>query len=201
MTTSQNTRGKLLVLYGINNLGKSTQAKLLVERLKKEGYQPSYLKYPIYDIEPTGPKINEVLRGGQAQAMSEEELQALYAQNRRDFEPQLKTRLAQGLMVVAEDYTGTGLAWGLTKGAKLEILENQNTDLLKEDLAIWLEGQRFLAGKEENHLHESNHELMERCRDTHKILAERYGWQPVNANQSIDQVADDIWEIVEPILK
>ncbi len=29
--------GKLIVLYGTNNLGKTTQAKKLVERLNQEG--------------------------------------------------------------------------------------------------------------------------------------------------------------------
>jgi len=30
-------KGKLIVLYGINNLGKTTQAELLVEKIKSNG--------------------------------------------------------------------------------------------------------------------------------------------------------------------
>ena len=43
-------KGKLIAIYGINNLGKSTQAHLLVQELQDQGYKAQYLKYPIYDI-------------------------------------------------------------------------------------------------------------------------------------------------------
>ena len=41
-------RGKFIVLYGINNLGKTTQAKMLVDKLKLHGLEAEYLKYPVY---------------------------------------------------------------------------------------------------------------------------------------------------------
>ncbi len=55
-------KGKLIVFYGINNLGKSTQAELLVERIKQEGKKAQHIKYPIYELEPTGSMINRYLR-------------------------------------------------------------------------------------------------------------------------------------------
>jgi len=192
--------GKLIVIYASNNLGKSTQAKLLVEKLNQQNIKTEYLKYPIYDSEPTGPLINQILRGGQGQTINELELQALYAQNRRDFQPQLQAKLKQKINVVAEDYIGTGLAWGVTKGADLLVLEKQNQDLLKEEVAILLDGERFLDGKETNHLHESNDELMKKNRQIHLDLAKKYGWQIVNANQPIEKVQTDIWRIIENII-
>jgi dTMP kinase len=192
--------GKFIVLYGINNLGKSTQAKLLVERLQQAGLATEYIKYPNYDLEPTGPQLNEILRSGRIQTMPEIELQTLYAQNRRDYQPTLIEMIKAGKTVVAEDYTGTGLAWGVTKGAALEELEQINGDLIKENLAILLDGERFLEGKESNHLHEKNDDLMNRCRATHRELAERYGWQIVNANQPPEVVADQTWQIVKNVL-
>lgn len=190
-------RGTLIVLYGTNNLGKSTQAKLLVAKLIAAGKPTEYLKYPVYDCEPTGPRLNQILRGGGPQLISEIELQKLYAQNRRDFQPQLEKKLAAGITVVAEDYTGTGLAWGVTKGAELSTLEQQNEGLLVEDLAILLDGERFLSGKEENHLHESSDELMLRCRQVHLDLAKKYGWKIVDANQPVEAVTAAVWQIVE----
>lgn len=192
-------KGKFIVLYGINNLGKSTQAKLLVEQLIEQGIQAEYVKYPVYDCEPTGPSLNHILRSGEAQKISEEALQTLYAQNRKDYEPTLKQKLGSGIWIVAEDYTGTGIAWGNAKGASLEFLENLNKDLLKEDLGILFVGQRFLEGKEEQHIHESNDELMERCASTHKMLGERYGWKTINANQAKEKVFNDLWEIVKEL--
>lgn len=193
-------KGKFIVLYGINNLGKSTQAKILIEKLNQQGIKAEYLKYPVYGLEPTGPQINQILRGGEAQKITEEELQTLYTQNRRDYEPTLKQKLESGIWIVAEDYTGTGIAWGNTKGASLEFLENLNKDLLKEDLGILFIGERFLEGKEEKHIHESNDELMNRCALTHKMLGERYGWKTINANQPKEKVQEDLWDIIDIII-
>lgn len=196
----QSLRGKLIVLYGINNLGKTTQAKMLVDKLMKEGVTARYLKYPIYDLLPTGPKINKILRGGKNQNISEEDFQAFYAQNRRDFEPKLKEILNSGTWIVAEDYIGTGLAWGVSKGEQLEILEEQNKNLRHEDIAILLDGKRFLEGKETRHLHESDDSLMERCKKTHQELGKKYGWITVNASQTIKKVHNDIWQNIMPTL-
>lgn len=189
--------GKFIVLYGINNLGKTTQAKMLVERLIKEGARAEYVKYPIYELEPTGPEINRILRGGEIQSISEEKFQALYSQNRKDFEPKLQAMLSKGIFVVAEDYTGTGLAWGVTKGAGLATLERQNANLMKEDIAILLDGKRFLEGKEGKHLHESSDKLMEECRQAHLKLAEKYGWKKISANQPKEEVHENIWSRVK----
>ena len=194
------TKGKLIVIYGINNLGKSTQAKLLVNTLNEGGYTTEYLKYPIYNLKPTGQKINKILRGGGAQKISELELQRLYAQNRFDYQATIAKTLARGIHIVAEDYTGTGIAWGATKGAPLEALEQINQGLLIEDIAILLDGERFMEGKESDHLHERDDELMSRCRQTHQMLAKRYGWHVIPANLAIESVQQLIWQFVSGIL-
>jgi len=186
-----------MVLYGLNSLGKSTQANILVEKIKSLGRPVQYVKYPIYDLEPTGPRLNEILRSGKIQTMDEYKLQGIYAQNRMNFEPKLKKMLDSGITMVAEDYIGTGLAWGLTKGADLAKLEKQNKGLLAEDIALLLYGKPFSSGKEKNHLHESNDELMRRCGKNYQLLAKQYGWHTVNGNQTIEAVADDIWQVVK----
>ncbi len=193
--------GIFIVIYGINNLGKSTQAELLVESLEKAGLKVQYLKYPIYDLKPTGPQINEVLRGQVGQKMSEEELQAIYTQNRRDFQPQLIKLINEGVNVVAEDYIGTGLAWGWSKGADLEKLIASNKGLLKPNIEILLDGERFIEARENGHLHESNDELVEKCRANHLQLAARFGWSVINANQEIEEVQEDILKVIEGKVK
>lgn len=193
-------RGKFVVLYGINNIGKSTQAKMLVERLKKEGLPVQFFKYPRYDIEPTGGRINSILREGMEGNISEIDLQQLYAQNRRDSEPVLHIFLNRGYNIVSEDYSGTGIAWGWTKGADLDKLEEMNQGLTKEDIAILLDGERFLEGKEKDHIHERENDLVVRCREKHLELGEKYGWIKVDANRPKEDVHASIWEIVLPIL-
>lgn len=193
-------RGRLIVLYGINNIGKTTQAKLLVQYLQKCGIPAEYLKYPIYHMSPTGPEINALLRGGKKFHITEEAFQALYAKNRRDYQPHLIEKLKKGIFIVAEDYIGTGIAWGITKGVDRKILEKQNRQLISEDIAILLDGEQFSSGREPKHLHESDSKLIQTCREIHRQLAKRYHWSLVNANQSIHQVHRDILKIIKQSL-
>lgn len=190
-------KGKLITIYGINNVGKSTQSKLLVESLEKAGHKVKYLKYPIYDLAPTGPFLNGVLRDRQEQKISEDELQLWFILNRYQFEPELKKFLEDGWVVVAEDYVGTGIAWGVAKGLRQEWLEEANKFLLKEDLAIFINGERDHTVIEKIHLHEQNPELMEKCAVVLKALAEKYQWKVVERIGTKEETAGEIWKVVE----
>lgn len=188
--------GKFITMYGINNIGKSTHAKRLVKRLKARGIDAVYVKYPVYELDPTGIFINDVLRSGDEQEISEEELQMWFALNRYQYEPTLKNHLANGAWVIAEDYTGTGLAWGAAKGADLKWLEEVHKYLMKEDFAIMLEGQRDLNAREQGHIHEGNDALAMKCQDVHRELAQKYGWAVVEIQPNFDDTERLVWEAV-----
>ncbi|MFA4814796.1 MAG: hypothetical protein WC924_02485 [Candidatus Gracilibacteria bacterium] len=189
-----------ITIYGINNIGKTTQARRLVEHLKIEGRDAVYVKYPVYDVEPTGRYLNEFLRSGDAQSITEEELQMWFTLNRYQFQPTLQKWLAEGKIVIAEDYTGTGLVWGTVKGAPTDWLETLNEGLAKENLAILLDGERFSHAAERQHIHESNEAFMKRSRQVHLELGEKYGWIKVPVGDGIEETAELIWSLVEPSL-
>lgn len=190
------TSGKLIVFYGINNLGKSTQAKLLVEKLQSHNLTAEYLKYPLYDLSPAGPLLNAYLRQGNPFKLSPREAQLLYALNRWQYQTELQARLQSGEWLVAEDYTGTGIAWGLGAGVDKDFLLQINNGLLIEDLAILFQGQRFLGAVEDGHRHENDNELTNAVNLAHQKLGKNYGWQNINANGSIEAIAQEIWQIV-----
>jgi len=194
-------KGYFIAIYGINNLGKTTQAKKLVEFLNHNDWPAEYVKYPVYRIKPSGAFINQVLRCGEDQKISEEEFQMWYTLNRFQYQPVIQKKLDQGKIIVAEDYVGTCLAWGSTKGANLDWLVEINSKLTKEDLAILFDGERFPDGKEKNHIHESDDILMARCRKWHQKLAQMYSWKMVKANQTVNQVHEDVLEIVSQFLR
>ena len=191
-------KGKFIVLYSINNLGKSTQAKLLIDKIKSLGFQAEYLKYPIYSLEPTGPMLNDYLRN-QAQTWQVEkpEAQAIYTLNRLQAQPELIAKLEAGINIIAEDYTGTGIAWGMGYGQSFAKLEYLNSMLLKEDYVILFDGERFKEAIETGHTHKTNEELMAKVRDAHLFLAKQYNWDIINANRSKEEVASEVWQKVE----
>ena len=73
-----------------------------------------------------------------------------------------------------------------------------NKFLRKPDLEILIDGERFLAGKEKVHLHESSDRLIAKARASFLKLGKKYDWKKVNANQSIAEVAAEVWGKIEP---
>lgn len=189
--------GKFIVLYGINNLGKSTQAQLLVERLKQEGKQAQYIKYPIYDLSPSGPLLNEYLRHDNPNNLSPREAQLIYTLNRTQYEPVLTTLLQKGIYIVAEDYTGTGIAWGMGTNVDKKFLIQTNSHLKKEDIVFFFDGERFIDAIEHTHKHETNDTLMNNVRHAHKELSNEYAWIHINANQEKQKIHESIWETLQ----
>lgn len=195
--------GKLIAVYGINGIGKTTQVEKLVEYLKSKGKNASRLKYPVYDLEPEGPFIFKYLRDPEFRKNNElttDELQLKYVENRKRYQPTLWERLKNGEWIVGEDYVGTGIAWGLTWGGNLEYLESINKDLYQPDLSILMHGERFLTAVEKDHRNEMEAERIQICKNFHLLLSEKYGWEKVNANQPIEQVSSDMAQIVSKVL-
>lgn len=190
-------RGKLIILYGINNLGKSTQAHIMVKMLKERGIKASYLKYPLYDLQPSGKIVNDFLRKGNPYSLSRREFQFIMIMNRTQYDAELRDRLRTGEWVIAEDYVGTGLAWGMGSGIDKALLIELNSHLVREDMGILFQGQRFMKAQEKDHNHETDHELTERVRAAHEVLADDYRWPRVNANGTIEEVTHAVWSIIE----
>lgn len=189
-------RGKLIVIYAANNLGKSKQLDLL-ETAWREIERPYFrIKYPRYDT-PTGKIINRELRGAKEERqLTDAQLQAVFAEDRRQYQPCLLEMLKDG-DVLAEDYIGTGLAWGMTGGVDRSYLLEINSDLLLPDISILLDGERFCSGIEEGHRHESaESEIWEKNREIHKQLAKELGWEIINANQSPEVIHEEILRVL-----
>lgn len=194
-------KGLFITLYGINNIGKTTHAKRLVAHLNETGHTAVYVKYPVYDIAPTGPFLNDILRSGTTQNIAEEELQLWFVLNRAQFEPQIKKWLSEGVIVVAEDYIATGIAWGTAKGADQTWLTEMNKFLIQEDFVIFLDGKRTVQAIEKYHLHETNHVLITRCETVLRDLALTHGWHTVMVASKPQETAERVWETVRPLLQ
>lgn len=190
-------KGKFIVVYGMNNLGKTTMVNGLIDFLKSKGKDTVYLKYPIYNLEPTGPRINRYLREGNPENLNPTTVQQIYSDNRRDYELELKKMIDEGKWVIAEDYKGTGIAWGMIGGATVEEMEEINKNLFDADLSILLDGERFLTGIEIGHTHESATDLWPKGRQIHLDLAKRYDWKVANANQTIEEVLNSVIKIIK----
>lgn len=193
-----NKTGNLIVIYGINNIGKSTQAKMLAENIIiKMSKQAEYLKYPVYTLEPSGPLISDYLKQGNQYQLTGREFQLLQVLNRQQNEPNLKAKINAGAWVIAEDYIGTGIAWGMAQGISKEFLYKINSNLLSENLGILLDGQPFDEQIEKTNIHETDPALIQKAAAAFREIAPDFGWQIINANNSIEQVQEEILRVVK----
>ncbi len=194
----QTKQGKFIVFYGVNNLGKSTQAKMTVENLIiKSGKEAEYLKYAIYTQEPSGTLITSYLRERNPYNLTAREFQLLQVLNRTQYEPKLKNKLDKGTWIVAEDYIGTGVAWGIAQGMEKSLLYKLNSHLIKEDLGILFEGESFQNSEDKKNIHESDRALLAKVNESFKEIARDFGWHTVNANQPIATVQQEIMDIIK----
>jgi thymidylate kinase len=137
------------------------------------------------------------LRQGNPNQLNAREIQIIYSLNRYQFQEELIKKLEQGINIVAEDYTGTGIAWGVGRGVDQDFLIRINQHLLPPDKEILLDGERFLEGKEKYHINENDDELVNRVRKIHLDLQTKYHWPIVEANHSREEVAEQIWQLVK----
>ena len=185
-----------VAIYGINNIGKTTQVQLLKENYIKQGLKVFTLKYPIYDIDPSGTFLHTVLRSRQ-QTLSEEELQMWFALNRYQFQSKLQHLLATYDLVIAEDYTYTAVAWGSCKGLDQDWIEKINDKLIQPDLEILITGERSLETVEKGHIHENQHDLADKVSTKLKNLAQDKSWKVVERQAEISQTQDLLLDIID----
>ncbi|KKU63947.1 MAG: Thymidylate kinase [Candidatus Amesbacteria bacterium GW2011_GWA1_47_16] len=191
-------RGLFIVLYGPAGVGKTQQLEILEDTMARMGVHVRRIKYPLYRLEPTGPKLYGILHRKEI-APDEDEMQKMFAQNRNDFEPTLRSWLDSGVTVLAEDYKGTGVAWGMVRGLPLEKMEELNDDQTQPDLAIYLDGPRRMESPLEPHMYEDEEEWY-KVRKVMLQLADRYGWIRVGGDAPILTVAGRIFAVVKPLV-
>ena len=114
----QAKKGKFIVFEGIDGSGKSTQTKLLVNRLKKEGYKTKSLDFPQYREKSAG-LVEEYLAGkyGLASDVDPYTASVFYAVDRYDVSFKLRMWLENGNIVVADRYVGSNMGH---QGGKIE---------------------------------------------------------------------------------
>lgn len=191
------TKGKFIALYSGNNLGKTTQVKAIKKELEKRGIKIKTVKYAVYDLEPTGVLINQYLREGNPYKLDPVAFQTLQAANRYQYQPVIKQNLESRTWILAEDYIGTGIIWGIATGVDRDYLLRLNSGLRKPDLEIVLVGKPFDTGHEQGHTHEDDRKLIEKVSQLHEKLALELNWVRVNANQKIPKVTKDIMQVIE----
>lgn len=106
-------RGAFILLEGIDKCGKSTISKRLVELLNDKGYRCELLHFPDRTTS-TGHLINEYLKDGNCK-LNNETIHLLFAANRWENVDKTKTLLLEGVNVIVDRYSYSGIAYSVAK--------------------------------------------------------------------------------------
>lgn len=107
----QNPTGSFIVIEGSDGSGKTTQFKLLAERLKAVGYEIEVFKFPQYDNDSSF-FVKKYLNGdyGPASSISPYTATLFYALDRFEASARIKKALTEGKIVICDRYVGSNMA-------------------------------------------------------------------------------------------
>ena len=131
-----NRKGVFICVEGLDGSGKTTQARILVERLRGS-------HNAVYTAEPSLGKIGAFIKGNclyceKRQPSAVEAL--LFAADRLDHvETEIIPALNEGKLIVSDRYIYSSLAYQGATGLSLEWIETINAHALRPDLAIFLD--------------------------------------------------------------
>ena len=117
-------QGLFIVFEGLDGAGKTTQVRLLVERLRQCGYEVVSLKEPTAG--PWGQKIRALAHHGRQDVALETELAWFLEDRRQDVAENITPALARGHIVVLDRYYFSTIAYQGARGANPDMIRQLN---------------------------------------------------------------------------
>ena len=220
--------GKLIVIEGTDGSGKSTQFRLLTQRLSQEGRTFQKLVFPQYS-EPSSALIRMYLGGEfgtNPKDVNAYAASVFYAVDRyASYKKVWQQWYEDGGLIVSDRYTTSNAVHQASKEPKehqgeflkwLYDLEYNRMGLPKPDLVIYLDvptdfTEKLMRHREQDtntqaDIHEQDLSYLATCRRTGKAAAEYYGWNVIQcvkdgAMRSIEDIHEEIYRHVAACLE
>ena len=188
-TREHTVPGALVVLEGIDQAGKMTQAHALLARLQASGLAGAVRQCPDYET-AIGKVIRSFLSHGlvldvRARCM-------LFAANRWEKDAEMRALRAAHDLVCIDRYTWSNVVYGLSQGLPEEWLRQLEAGLLEADVTVLLdispaESRRRKARDRDDY--ERNPALLEEARRNYQRIAAARNWIVIDAEGPSEAVA------------
>ena len=205
--------GVFITFEGPDGSGKSTQARILAERLRREGYSV------LETAEPGGTPIGQQIRRILLDPANRElrpipELLLMFAARAQNVEQSVLPALAEGKIVVSDRFTDSSIAY---QGAGHELGRETVLEVdriachgLVPDLTLCIDIDTE-TGLARAHSRNQNHEMRyeqqgaefhQRVRAAYHDLARRepQRFRLIDGNGSPEQIAEKVWQEVAAVL-
>ncbi len=220
--------GKLIVIEGTDGSGKSTQFKLLTDRLQAEGQAFRQIEFPRYS-EPSSALIRMYLAGefGSKPAdVNSYAASAFYAVDRfASYKQDWGEWYEQGGLVLSGRYTTSNAVHQASKEPQekrgeflgwLYEFEYERLGLPRPDLIIYLDvptdfSEQLMRHREQTthtqaDIHEQDLAYLKTCRESGRAAAAFYGWTVVDcvrdgAMRSLEDIHNEIYAHVAKLLE
>ena len=220
------TKGKLIVLDGLDGSGKSTQLELAADYLKSLGVNFRAVSFPNYKT-LGGQLVRQYLDGtvkceGRNGAYS---ASTIYAVDRYvSYATDWKEFYQSGGLIITGRYTTSNAIYQLTKMPKEEYsgfldwlydFEYNKLGLPEPDKVIFLDmpveisqkllKKRYDGDESKKDIHERNVEFLQQCRDSALYAAEKGGWSVVGCAKdgephSVEEIHKQICKQIDSLI-
>lgn len=221
-------RGKLIVFEGTDGAGKTTQTRLMAQRLAREGVTHRVIDFPRYGnpfAEPAKLYLNGAL-GSKPGDVSAYGASVLFAVDRyASYKEEWGRDYEAGALILANRYTTSNAvhqASKLPEGEReafltwLFDLEYHRLELPEPDLVFYLDlpielTEQMMRRREAEtgthaDIHEQDEAYLRRCRESAGEIARRLGWRRIDCSRAgavrtPEDIHAEAWELVRTLLE
>lgn len=201
------SRGRFIVLEGGEGVGKTTQADLLLAKLKERGRKAEFIREPGGD--PLAEKLRELLLDPDMSHEPETEL-LLFNAARIQTLVIVESKLNQGIDVVSDRNMLSTVAYqGYGRGLDLAMVREVcefATRRVQPDIVLLLDAPAEVVNARRDNRGTSDRfeqlgeDFHTKVRQGYKTEAQLLNIPIIDASPGIEQVSDLIWQNVEPLL-
>ena len=192
--------GVLVNLEGIDGCGKSTQSKLLREKLEEEGEKVIILKEPTK--RPHGQKLWDVLHG-KRKASNEEILELFVLDRKQHVEEKIQPALDDGTVVLMDRYYYSSMAYQVAGGIDVEEIREKHVFaprpdvVLIFDLPVSVALERVKEHSDADEFEKDEH--LEKVRTAYLDLENDPLVRIVDATGTPEEIFEDVWRLVSEV--
>ena len=192
--------GVLVNLEGIDGCGKSTQSKLLLEKLEGEGEKVIILKEPTK--RPHGQKLWDVLHG-KRKATNEEILELFVLDRIQHVEEKIQPALDDGTVILMDRYYYSSMAYQVAGGIDVEEIREKHVFAPKPDvvlifdLPVSVALERVKGHSDADEFEKEEH--LEKVREAYLDLENDSLVRIVDATGTPEEIFGNVWRLVSEV--